>query len=102
MLKHKAHAALGGWPMGHVFFVKADSRAGVGDGRIQPGDNPQQRRLAGAARPEQRDKFAVADREAHVAKGLVVSERLADVRQFDTHRTTSSARAGSRACSYSR
>ena len=71
MLKHEADAPLRGRPVGDVLFVEADSRPRVGVGRVQPGDDPQQRRLAGTARAQQRDQLAVVDRQADVAQRLV-------------------------------
>ena len=51
VLEHEADAALGGGPMGDVLVVEADARARVGVRRVEAGDDPQQRRLAGAAGP---------------------------------------------------
>jgi hypothetical protein len=40
------------------------------DRRQQPGDGPEQGRLAGGVRPDQRHAFARADLQRHVAHGL--------------------------------
>ena len=44
-----------------------DDRARVG--LLEPGDEAQRRRLAGAGRPEQHDELAVGDREIEVVDG---------------------------------
>jgi hypothetical protein len=41
MLEHETDAALGGGPVGHVLFVKADARAGVLVRRVEAGNDSQ-------------------------------------------------------------
>src|SRR6185437_6689388 len=49
----------------------------------EAGDHSQRRRLTAAARAEQREELAVADREAHVVDRRGFAEALADALQFD-------------------
>ena len=53
---------------------------------LQPGDQPQQRRLAGAGRPEQRDQLARADVERHIAQRRKPVEFLAHISDGNVHR----------------
>jgi hypothetical protein len=55
VLEHKAHVALAHMHVGGVFAAEMDA-AHVG--RLQPGDDAQQRGLAAARGAEQRDQFA--------------------------------------------
>ena len=59
----------------HVGDVRApcsSTRPGVG--RVEAGDQVEQRRLAGAVRPDDADDLVLADRHAHVAVGLDAAE----------------------------
>ena len=59
-------------------IVAADvDRAGIRP--LQPGDQPERRRLAGAGRPEQHDEFAVGDVQVETADGDLLAEAFADV-----------------------
>ena len=82
MLEHEADLALLHRDAGGVLAVHDDA-AGVG--RLQPGDDAQQRRLAAARGAEQRDQFAVADVERHVAQRAEGVELLAEVADLDAH-----------------
>ena len=55
VLEHEPDAAVAGVALGGVLALE-DHRAGVG--RLEPGDDAQQRRLARPGRPEQRDQLA--------------------------------------------
>ena len=50
---------------------------------LEAGDHPQRRRLAAAARAEQREELALADREAELVDGGEVAEALGDLAQLD-------------------
>src|SRR5213075_2081184 len=61
------------------------------------GDQPQGGGLAAAARSEQRNQLAVADRERQICHGLHLAEPLADAFQADfSHRTAGFRVPGSR------
>ena len=50
----------------HAGHVAAADRHAAGIRRLEPGDEPQRRRLAGAGRAEQHDEFAVRDGVARI------------------------------------
>jgi hypothetical protein len=52
---------------------------------LEPGDQPEQRRLAGARWPEQRDQLARSDFERYVMQRRETREFLADVFHSDLH-----------------
>ena len=52
---------------------------------LQPGDQPQQRRLAGTGRPEQRDQLARADVQRDVVQRRKAVELLAHVGDANFH-----------------
>ena len=54
-------------------------------GRLEPGDHPQQRGLAAAARPEQGGQRAVADLERHVVERHELAEALGHRVDDDAH-----------------
>ena len=58
-------------------------------GNLETGDDPQQRRLASAARSEQRGQFAGRDVEIDVFQRNEVAETLGDASDLDTHREIS-------------
>ena len=64
MLEDEADAALLDRHVGRVLVAEEDA---PGIGHLQPGDDPQERRLAGAGWAEQRHQFAGTDRQADVA-----------------------------------
>jgi hypothetical protein len=74
-----------------------DDRAGVGP--LEPGEDPQQRRLAAARRSEQGDDRAGLDREVDVVEDLGLPEPLDDPAGADAHRLHYCRTAGrGRAC----
>ncbi len=64
ILEDKAHAAILHGQIGRVPAIEINMTA---IGRVQPRDHAQQRRLAGARRPEQRDQLARLNVERDVA-----------------------------------
>jgi hypothetical protein len=60
----------------HAGDVVAADQHGPGRRRFQPGDDPQQGRLAGAARAQQRGQRAVGDLDRDVLEGHEVAEAL--------------------------
>ena len=82
VLEHEAHVAPLGRHPGGVHPVDLD-RAGVR--LLEPADDPQQRRLAAAARAEQRGQLARRHREVHIGQCSEVAEPLGDGVRLDTH-----------------
>ena len=76
MLEDEADVAVAGRRAGDV-FVLVQHRAAVGP--FQAGDDPQQRRLARARRPQQRQQRAGGNFQADVVERLKVAEAFADV-----------------------
>ena len=62
----------------------------AGVGRLEPGDDPEQRRLARAARPEERRERARLDVERDVVERDEVAEALRDVADENGHQAVSS------------
>ena len=85
MLKHETDVAIARRLVGDVLVV-ADDRARVGD--FEPGDDAQQRRLAGAGRAEQREQLAVRHVEADAVERGEVAELLRNVVDGDAHDVT--------------
>ena len=54
--------------------------------RLEPGEDAEERRLAGAARPEDGDVLAFLGGEADGTEGLVAPEGLADLTHFEKRR----------------
>ena len=67
LLEHESDVAVGRRIAGHVASVDPDRTAVR---HLQSGDQAQCRRLAGAGRPEQRNEFAVSDRQRQIADRL--------------------------------
>ena len=75
-------------------------------GKIRPGDQPQQGRLAATGRPEHREEFVAPDVEGHALERrhratVVASESLLDIgetndRAMFAHRRAPRRRAGRR------
>jgi len=84
MLKREASLAFARGNLRHVLAIKQNLRV-AGIGKFQPGDGAEQRGLAGPGRPEQRDKFAGFDLEAHAVERGEVAELFRDVDDFDAH-----------------
>src|SRR5262249_12325296 len=59
-------------------------------GALEAGDDPQQGRLAGAARAEQRRERALRDLQRDVVEGEERAEALRDVTNLDRHQAMSS------------
>src|SRR5436190_915099 len=68
-------------------LVEQQHAAGIGF--LQPGDHPQQRRLAAAARPEQGGQRPVGHVQADVVERQEISERLAHAFHRDAHQAIS-------------
>ena len=86
VLEHEADAPLLRTRGRDVDAVNRD-RAGVR--RLQPGDDPQQRRLARAAWSEQRSERALRDLQGHIFKRRELPEVLRDVVDVDPHQASS-------------
>jgi hypothetical protein len=82
VLEDEADAALLWHDAGHVFVPDHDATR---IGRLESGDDAQQRRLAAAARPEQRRERAVRDLDPDIVECREVTEALGDVLSLDGH-----------------
>ena len=82
VLEDEADLPLADRLVGRVLAVKVD-RALIG--RLQPGDDAQQRGLARSRGAEQRHQLAARDVETHVVERDEVAERLAQVADLDAH-----------------
>jgi hypothetical protein len=51
--------------------------------RLEPGEHPQRRRLAGAGRPHEHHELRVGDLQRQLAHGLHLAEQLPDVVEAD-------------------
>ena len=80
LLEHRVDAALVGGDARHVLPLEQDFTLA---GHFKSADDAQQRGLATARGPQQRDEFTFADVEVHVVQHLGVAEALADPLQFD-------------------
>src|SRR5262249_57436276 len=69
-----------GRPPAHVTTADADAAPVRG---LEAGDEPEGRRLAAAARPQQRDALAGADGEGEPVDGRDAAEALGDVLELD-------------------
>ena len=79
-LEHHRQAALRRRRIDHVDPVDQD----LAGGRVlEPGDEPEQRGLAAARRPDEDDEGAVVDGEVDVADDADLAEALLDAFQFD-------------------
>src|SRR6185436_6186681 len=83
VLEHEADPALANVGVGCVLAVEED---GARVGHLEAGDDAQQRRLARARRPEQRDQLAGGDVETEVVADDGGAEALLQVAHFDAHR----------------
>ncbi len=83
VLEHETDAPLAGRAVEDIFAVHHHRCRLIAVGRVQAGDDPQQRGLAGAGGPQQRDQLAVFDMQVHVAQGDIIRERFADVPYID-------------------
>ena len=75
LLEHRVDAALVGGDARHVLALEQHL---AGGGHFKPADDAQQRGLAAAGGPQQRDKFALADVQVDVVQHLGIAELLAD------------------------
>src|SRR5271154_1835120 len=80
LLENESDVAIGRCIAGHISSVNPDRTAVR---HLQSGDEAQCRCLAGTCRPEQRDEFAVSDRQRQIAKRLRFVERLGDGPDLD-------------------
>ena len=85
VLEHEADAAILGTRPGDVPVRDPDDAL---VGRLQAGDDPQQRRLARAARTEQRGQRALGNLERDVFERDEVPEPLGDAFYVDPHRAS--------------
>jgi hypothetical protein len=83
VLEDEADASLARVAIGGVLVLE-DDRAAIG--ALEPRDDAQERRLARARRPEQRDELAGIDGKADVVDRGETAEGLGDVANLDTHR----------------
>ena len=82
MLEHESDMALAGAAGERVFAVERNL-AGIRP--VEPGDDPQQRGLARARRPEQRQQFAVGDLQIDAVERGERAELLHDILDFNRH-----------------
>src|SRR5574341_1412273 len=67
-------------------------------GGLEPGDDPQERRLAASGGTEQREELAAPNVDADVGQRHIGAEALADVLDVDAHAGGSSVAAAARRC----
>ena len=82
VLKHEPDPPLANLAVCRILALEQHAPA---IGRLEPGDDAQQRRLAAAGWPEQRHELARAYLEAHVAQRREATEGLGDVADVDAH-----------------
>src|SRR5438445_648310 len=70
------------WVRGHVVDPSAVQQDGPGRGLRHPRHDVQQRRLAGAVRPDQPDDAPFLNGQGHALDGPDAAEILVDVRDF--------------------
>ena len=90
VLKYETDLALANADVAGVLAVE-QHLAGVR--RFQPRDYPQQRGLARARQPQQRDQLAGFDMQVDSVNRDEIAELLADVSELDTHAATLTARS---------
>jgi hypothetical protein len=97
VLEDEAHAAVREALAGDVLAVEQDGPA-ARVGLLEAGDDAQQRGLARARGPQQRDQAAGGHREAHLLQRAVAAEAeaLADVAHLDAHAGAFPERAAAR------
>src|SRR5206468_658836 len=84
MLEDEADPAVLEGPVGRVLAVEQDAPA---VGRLEAGDDPEERRLAGPGRPEQRQEVPGRHLERRIPHGDDLAERLAHILNVDAHAT---------------
>src|SRR5262249_26460987 len=85
VLEHEADAAILRARVGDVLLGDLhDAPVGL----LEAGDDPQERRLARAARPEQRGQRALGDLERDAVERDELTELLGDVLYLDPHRAS--------------
>ena len=82
VLEDEADVAFAGRVIGDVLIVIMN-RAAIG--RFQPRDDPQQRRLAAAGRPQQGQQAAGGNLDADAVQGGELAETLADFLDMNAH-----------------
>src|SRR5262249_55318406 len=82
VLEDEADVPLAHRRVGHVLVGVAD---GARVGGLEPGDDAEERRLAGAGRAEEREQRAARDLERHIVEGHEVPEALGHVLGGDAH-----------------
>ena len=93
LLQHQSHVALGRAPIGNIDAVDEHLARGR---LLEPGDQAQRRRLAGAGLAEQHEELAVGDVEIEVLQRGVAAEGLGDVLELDVGHDL--VRCGSQGC----
>jgi len=92
VLEHRVHVAFERGFVGHVVAAEQDHAARR---QFETGDHPQHGGLARTRRPEQREKFAVANLERNIAHRVDRPERLGYAAQLDRRDGHASATSGS-------
>src|SRR5689334_24023414 len=82
VLEHEAHPALLHARLRHIVISQPHDAV---IGRLEAGDDPQQRGLAGSGRPEQADQLAMLDPQADGVERDMLAEAAAHVLDFDAH-----------------
>src|SRR5690348_12364009 len=82
VLEDKPHIAVANRMVRDISVV-SDNFAAVGS--FQAGDNPQQGRLAGSRRTQERQERTFRYFEADIVQGGKLPKPLADMSDFDTH-----------------
>ncbi len=82
VLEHEADLAFAYMGVGGVLAFEDDA---PGVRRLQPGDDPQQRGLAAARRPQQGDQFTAGEVERNLVERGEGAELLVDVLYLDAH-----------------
>ena len=84
MLKHETDPAVAEADRRGILVVNQD-RAAVLIRDFNSRNDAQERRLARAGRPEQRDQLTGFDFEGHVLERREIAKSFADVADFNTH-----------------
>ena len=95
-LEHDAEQAAHGRPVGpHIGAEHADA---AGRRTHERRDDSEQRRLAAAVRPEQREHLSGAHRQAHVVERDAIAVRVADVLDLERRRSGAERAGRARQC----
>ena len=94
MLEDEANSALAEIGIGDIDAIEQNLAAGIG--RLDAGDDPQQRRLARAAGAKQRNEFAQLNLEVNAVQRLERAVGLGDLTNFNAHLALPLGRRASR------